>query len=143
PASAAAWPPPAARTWRAGRARANAGSFDLRAHAGDALAELPERLAGLVVQRQEPGGAEELQQRLARVGVVAGFQQHLAQAVADARIEIASHHFQRPRERRALGDDTEVAAVGRRDPRRVVPVEVADRAGVHQALVHPGRDVEL
>src|SRR5690606_16596200 len=104
PASAAGWRPPAPRAWPAARAGSTRTSFDLRAHARDPGGELAQRRLRVPVHRQETGGAEEALQGLPRVGIVARLQQHLAQALANARVEIAAHHLERTRVRLAARD---------------------------------------
>ena len=97
----------------------------------------------LLLQRQEARGTEELCQRVARLRVAGRLQQDLAQAFPHLRPQVAAGQFQRTRIRGGLVDHPEIALEGVREPAVILPVQAADRAGIGQALVHPGRDVAL
>ena len=40
-------------------------------------------------------------------------------------------------------DDLQIVAEGGRQAPRIIPVQAAEHAGIHQAFMHPGSDVQL
>ena len=93
-------PAPSAARNRACRPEAQAHSTSARTRATPSR----DAVQRVLRRRRRPAGSavvpEEPQQRLARVGIVGGLEQHLAQARLDLRVQVAAHHFQRARVRR-------------------------------------------